>query len=98
MDSLDELVFGLGKRGGRVGCTAGREGQGLGVLGTIPNILPLKAKGWAVRVQTMQEPFQKLGKVGEITMFVQLKQPANCGDKESLNGVGINLVQQILQG
>jgi len=97
MDSLDELVFGLGKRGGRVGCTAGREGQGLGVLGTIPNILPLKAKGNGrlVRVQAVQEPFQELGKVGEIDMPVQLEQPANCGDKGSLNGAGINLMGQV---
>jgi len=47
-------------------------------------------------VQAMQEPFQEHSKVGEIGVLVQLEQPANLRDEQSLNGAGINLMQQVL--
>jgi len=64
-----------------------RRGWGLSVLGSIPNVLPLKAKGnrRAIRVQVLQPCFQDLGKVGEIAMLVQLEQPTNLGDERGLD-------------
>ncbi len=43
----------------------------------------------------MQEPIQELGELGEIGVLMQLEQPANCGDKGSLNGAGIDLMAMV---
>jgi len=96
MDSHDELVFRLGESGG-VGCRV-VGGQGPGILGGIPCVLLLESQGSgrSVREQAIQEPFQELSEKGMTSVLVQLEQPANYGDKEHLDGLGINLMGQIL--
>jgi len=49
---------GLAEPAGRVG----RRGQRSGILGTIPNVLPLESQGngRAIGEQVTQEPFQEL--------------------------------------
>ena len=58
MNDLDELVFVLGEGVDRAGGSVGRESQGLGVSGPIPDILPLKAQGngTAIGEQMAQKP------------------------------------------
>jgi len=43
-----------------------------------------------------KKSFKKLGEVGEVSVLMQLEQPANFRDLEGLDGAGVDLVQLVL--